>query len=375
MPAIAAAMCRSAMTCRRWWDYAVSEFGGLHALCNNAGLSDNLFGPLLDADFGVFEKIMAVNVMGVMLGTQIAARHMAKHGGGSIINTSSISGIQPGFGFFTYRASKAAVVNFTQSAAIELGPNLIRVNCICPGNIPSEMGAYAVADDPEKQRRIREAVADVRMGYQPLKRQRLPPRYRRGRAVVRQRPFGPGDGADHGRRCRGDSGQPVQPDRRHHGSAGESRSRIAMVPETYREPATAHRIALIAQGHARLLGPRSCRAGAGPGRRAVGSANGDCRAWHRERPAVLLRQPRRAGPVRSEPEQFIGMPSRLSAEAPLQAERQALLDRVSRRGFIDDYAGIRITLTGKRFPIAGAAVWNLLDEEGVRRGQAAAFSV
>ncbi len=152
-------------------DYTVSTFGGLHAMCNNAGLSDNLFGPLLDADLSMFDKIMAVNVMGVMLGTQIAARHMAKNGGGSIINTSSISGIQPGFGFFTYRASKAAVVNFTKSAAIELGPNLIRVNCICPGNIPSEMGAYAVDEDPERQRRIREAVAAVRMGYQPLKRQ------------------------------------------------------------------------------------------------------------------------------------------------------------------------------------------------------------
>ena len=155
-------------------DYAVNEFGGLHALCNNAGLSDNLFGPLLDADFSIFEQIMAVNVMGVMLGTQIAARHMAKNGGGSIINTSSISGIQPGFGFFTYRASKAAVVNFTKSAAIELGPNLIRVNCICPGNIPTEMAGYAHGDDPEKTRRIREAIADVRMGYQPLKRQGSP---------------------------------------------------------------------------------------------------------------------------------------------------------------------------------------------------------
>ena len=155
-------------------DYAVSEFGGLNAICNNAGLSDNLFGPLLDADFSMFEKIMAVNVMGVMLGTQVAARHMAKHGGGAVINTSSISGIQPGFGFFTYRASKAAVVNFTKSAAIELGPNLVRVNCICPGNIPTEMGTYAAADDPDKARRIKEAVAEVRMGYQPLKRQGSP---------------------------------------------------------------------------------------------------------------------------------------------------------------------------------------------------------
>jgi NAD(P)-dependent dehydrogenase (short-subunit alcohol dehydrogenase family) len=154
-------------------DFAVSEFGTLDVLCNNAGVSDNLFGPLMDADFAMFEKVMAVNVKGTMQGTQIAARHMAKHGGGSIINTSSISGIQPGFGFFTYRASKAAVINFTRSAAIELGPHLIRVNCICPGNIPTEMGTYAAADgqDEAKARRIKQAIAEVRMGYQPLKRQ------------------------------------------------------------------------------------------------------------------------------------------------------------------------------------------------------------
>ena len=157
-------------------EFAVSELGALHVLCNNAGLSDSIFGPLLDADFSAFEKVMAVNVMGTMLGTQIAARHMAKHGGGSVINISSISGIQPGFGFFTYRASKAAVVNFTQSAAIELGPHLVRVNCICPGNIPTEMGTYAAADGQgeDKAQRIKQAITEVRMGYQPLKRQGAP---------------------------------------------------------------------------------------------------------------------------------------------------------------------------------------------------------
>lgn len=155
-------------------DFAVAEFGGLHAMCNNAGLSDNSFGALLDADFDVFDRIMAVNVKGVMLGTQIAARHMARHGGGSVINVSSISGIQPGFGFFNYRASKAAVVNFTQTAAIELGVNLIRVNCICPGNIPTPMGTFAAADEDGLQKRIQQAVNDVRMGWQPLKRQGTP---------------------------------------------------------------------------------------------------------------------------------------------------------------------------------------------------------
>ena len=155
-------------------DFTVAEFGGLHAIVNNAGLSDNAFGSLLDADFDAFERVMAVNVKGVMLGTQIAARHMARHGGGSVINVSSISGIQAGFGFFNYRASKAAVVNFTQCAAIELGRDLIRVNCICPGNIPTPMGTFAAADEDGLQARIQAAVNDVRMGWQPLKRQGSP---------------------------------------------------------------------------------------------------------------------------------------------------------------------------------------------------------
>jgi NAD(P)-dependent dehydrogenase (short-subunit alcohol dehydrogenase family) len=157
-------------------DFAVETFGGLHAMCNNAGISDDAFGPLLETDFPRFESIMAINVLGTMLGTQIAGRHMARNGGGSIVNTSSISGIQPGFGFFSYRASKAAIVNFTKTAAIELGVHLIRVNCICPGNIPTEMGTYAATPgmSEAKAQRIKSAIGDVRMGWQPLKRQGSP---------------------------------------------------------------------------------------------------------------------------------------------------------------------------------------------------------
>lgn len=157
-------------------DYAVGLFGGLDAMVNNAGLTDNSFGRLLDADFDGFEKIMAVNVKGVMLGTQIAARHMARHGGGAIINVSSISGVRPGFGFFSYRASKAAVINFSQSAASELGEHLIRVNCICPGNIPTEMGSYAHTPgmSADQAGRIGSAIKDARMEWQPLKRQGSP---------------------------------------------------------------------------------------------------------------------------------------------------------------------------------------------------------
>lgn len=74
-------------------------------------------------------------------------------------------------------------------------------------------------------------------------------------------------------------------------------------------------------------------------------------------------------------DQFRGMPSRLSAEAPLRDERQALLDRVTLHGFIDDYAGIRIALDGTRFAISDAVVWNLIDAAGTVHGQAAVFAI
>lgn len=73
------------------------------------------------------------------------------------------------------------------------------------------------------------------------------------------------------------------------------------------------------------------------------------------------------------PEQFTATPSRLSAEPMLREERQALLDRVTRHGFIDDYAGIRISATGRRFRIEQATVWNLIDTHGRVHGQAATF--
>ena len=71
---------------------------------------------------------------------------------------------------------------------------------------------------------------------------------------------------------------------------------------------------------------------------------------------------------------FTQLPSRYSAEALLREERAALLDRVREHGFIDDYAGVRISATGRRFRIEQAVVWNLLDEAGALHGQAATFA-
>lgn len=70
---------------------------------------------------------------------------------------------------------------------------------------------------------------------------------------------------------------------------------------------------------------------------------------------------------------FTQLPSRLSAEADAREERQRLLDTAERQGYVDDYSGVRVTSTGKRFRIGGCILWNVVDENGSKLGQAAAF--
>ncbi len=72
-------------------------------------------------------------------------------------------------------------------------------------------------------------------------------------------------------------------------------------------------------------------------------------------------------------DEFVRLPSRLSAEPLAREERALLLDRVTRQGYVDGYSGMRIARSGKRFMIADGTVWNLVDEQGRLRGQAAVF--
>jgi NAD(P)-dependent dehydrogenase (short-subunit alcohol dehydrogenase family) len=121
-------------------DRAVDAFGGLDVMCNNAGVGGSPT-RFLDDDFADFDRVMGVNIFGVMIGCQRAARYMAEHGGGSIVNTTSIGGINAGSGVMAYRASKAAVIHVTRSLAVELASKNIRVNCIAPAHIPTAINA------------------------------------------------------------------------------------------------------------------------------------------------------------------------------------------------------------------------------------------
>lgn len=153
-------------------DAAVAEFGGLHVMVNNAGISGTMHRRFLDDDLADFDAVMRINLRAVMAGTRDAARHMADNGGGSIINLTSIGGIQAGGGVQTYRASKAAVIQFTKSVAIELAHHEIRVNAIAPGNIRTAIVRKSAAG--EDRAHLEEFEAKIRAQMRndrPLKRE------------------------------------------------------------------------------------------------------------------------------------------------------------------------------------------------------------
>lgn len=114
-------------------DFAVSTYGRLDVLHNNATALE--IGSVEHLSLEGWNKTLAVNVTAPFLATKYALPIMLKQGGGAIVNTASISGTRGDYGMSAYNAGKAAIINFSRSAAIEYASRNIRINCVCPGAI------------------------------------------------------------------------------------------------------------------------------------------------------------------------------------------------------------------------------------------------
>src|SRR5690606_16388295 len=116
-------------------DSAVDSFGRLDVIFNNAGVGGAI-GPIWELEEAEWDYTFAVLVKGVFFGIKHAARVFRRQGeGGNIINTASVAGLSGGAGPLAYSSAKAAVVNLTRAAAVQLAPDRVRVNAICPGFI------------------------------------------------------------------------------------------------------------------------------------------------------------------------------------------------------------------------------------------------
>lgn len=131
---------------QNWVDDVAKQFGRIDILINNAGiLRDALFVKVKDGELvkqmteESFDSVISVNLKGVFNCSQAVAPHMIRQGSGSIVNASSVVGIDGNFGQTNYVASKAGVVGMTKVWARELGRYNIRVNAIAPGMILTEM--------------------------------------------------------------------------------------------------------------------------------------------------------------------------------------------------------------------------------------------
>ena len=122
----------------------ISQHGHLDVMCNIAGIM--IDSSIIDLDPGEFDRILGVNLKGVLYGCQAAGRVMVAQGSGSIINMASAAVLAPSPGIGPYAICKAGVAQLTQSMAIEVGRRGVRVNTIAPGFIPTNMTARYYTD-------------------------------------------------------------------------------------------------------------------------------------------------------------------------------------------------------------------------------------
>lgn len=147
--------------CEALVDAAVERYGGLDILFNNVAIIS--LGSVVDADEQEWDRIMQVNVKSMMLTSKFAVPRMARAGGGSIVNVSSVEAFRGGANqVIAYSVSKGAIVTLTTSMAVHHGRDNVRVNGIVPGYLYTPLISGFLSDD------VREEIRDRRRNSAPL---------------------------------------------------------------------------------------------------------------------------------------------------------------------------------------------------------------
>jgi NAD(P)-dependent dehydrogenase (short-subunit alcohol dehydrogenase family) len=150
-------------------DHAVTQFGRIDCLVNNAGVPTPMI-SVVDSDAAAFDHVMAINVRGALLMMKHVAPIMLARGQGSIINVSSAAALRGGLSAHIYSASKGALSALSRSVAAELGEKGIRVNSISPGGIVTGIFGKNAGLEGEKADRVLGAVREIFATLQPIPR-------------------------------------------------------------------------------------------------------------------------------------------------------------------------------------------------------------